>query len=121
MLAMLRALGCRGPDSAGVAIFGPPGEAGLRIRAPEGADTDDIIAGLQSIGVAPYRHYRNGVIDALPAKGEIPQFIEQEIEEEEAESEDDPYQESDEALPDDAEERVINRNPSREGGAFDEV
>jgi hypothetical protein len=60
-------------------------------------------------------------IDALPAKGEIPQSIEQEIEEEEAESEDDPYQESDEALPDDAEERVINRNPSREGGAFDEV
>ena len=60
-------------------------------------------------------------IDALPDKGEIPQSIEQEIEEEEAESEDDPYQESDEALPDDAEERVINRNPSREGGAFDEV
>ncbi|TQN63038.1 hypothetical protein FLX27_04190 [Agrobacterium tumefaciens] len=60
-------------------------------------------------------------IDALPAKREIPQSIEQEIEEEEAESEDDPYQESDEALPDDAEERVIDRNPSREGGAFDEV
>ncbi|MFK3778238.1 hypothetical protein [Agrobacterium sp. NPDC089420] len=60
-------------------------------------------------------------IDVLPAKGEIPQSIEQEIEEEEAESEDDPYQESDEALPDDAEERVIDRNPSREGGAFDEV
>jgi hypothetical protein len=60
-------------------------------------------------------------IDALPAKGEIPQSIEQEIEEEETETEDDPYQESDEALPDDAEERVINRNPSREGGAFDEV
>lgn len=60
-------------------------------------------------------------VDALPAKGEIPQSIEQEIEEEEAESEDDPYQESDEALPDDAEERVINRNPAREGGAFDEV
>ncbi|CUX28464.1 MULTISPECIES: hypothetical protein [Rhizobium/Agrobacterium group] len=60
-------------------------------------------------------------IDALPAKGEIPQSIEQEIEEEEAESEDDPYQESDEALPDDAEERVIDRNPSREGGTFDEV
>lgn len=60
-------------------------------------------------------------VDALPAKGEIPQSIEQEIEEEEAETEDDPYQESDEALPDDAEERVIDRNPSREGGAFDEV
>ena len=60
-------------------------------------------------------------IDALPAKGEIPQTIEHDIEEEEADSEDDPYQESDEALPDDDEERVINRNPSREGGAFDEV
>lgn len=60
-------------------------------------------------------------IDALPAKGEIPQSIEHDIEEEEAESEDDPYQESDDALPDDDEERVINRNPSREGGAFDEV
>ena len=60
-------------------------------------------------------------VDALPSKGEIPQSIEQEIEEEEAETEDDPYQESDEALPDDAEERVINRNPSREGGAFDEI
>ncbi|WP_144575246.1 hypothetical protein [Agrobacterium sp. DE0009] len=60
-------------------------------------------------------------IDALPAKGEIPQSIEHDIEEAEAESEDDAYQESDEALPDDDEERVINRNPSREGGAFDEV
>ncbi len=60
-------------------------------------------------------------MEELPAKGEIPQTIEQEILEEEVETEDDPYQESDEALPDDAEERVINRNPSREGGAFDEV
>ena len=60
-------------------------------------------------------------IDALPAKGEITQSIEHEIEGEVAASEDDPYQESDEALPDDAEERVIDRNPSREGGAFDEV
>jgi len=29
--------------------------------------------------------------------------------------------ESDEALPDDLEERAIRRNPSREGGTFDEV
>ena len=60
-------------------------------------------------------------IDDLPAKGEIPQQFEHELMEEEAESEDDPYQESDEALPDDEEERVIDRNPSREGGAFDDV
>ncbi|MDQ1185477.1 hypothetical protein [Agrobacterium larrymoorei] len=60
-------------------------------------------------------------VEELPAKGEIPQELEHEIEEDELETEDDPYQESDEALPDDEEERVINRNPSREGGAFDEV
>ncbi len=60
-------------------------------------------------------------IEEFPAKGEIPQELEHEIEEGELETEDDPYQESDEALPDDAEERVIDRNPSREGGAFDKV
>lgn len=60
-------------------------------------------------------------VEELPAKGEIPQELEHKIEEDELETEDDPYQESDEALPDDAEERVIDRNPSREGGAFDEV
>lgn len=59
--------------------------------------------------------------DELPSRGEIPQSIENELLEEEAETEDDPYQESDEALPDDAEEKVIDRNPSREGGAFDDV
>jgi hypothetical protein len=60
-------------------------------------------------------------VEELPAKGEIPQELEHEIEEDELDTDDDPYQESDEALPDDAEERVIDRNPSREGGAFDEV
>ena len=59
--------------------------------------------------------------DELPSRGEIPQSIENELLEDEAETEDDPYQESDEALPDDAEEKVIERNPSREGGAFDDV
>lgn len=32
----------------------------------------------------------------------------------------DNYQESEEVLPDDREERSISRNPSREGGRFDE-
>jgi hypothetical protein len=59
--------------------------------------------------------------DELPSRGEIPQSFENELLEEEAETEDDPYQESDEALPDDEEEKVIDRNPSREGGAFDDV
>lgn len=60
-------------------------------------------------------------VDDLPAEGELSQQVEKELREEESESEDDAYQESDEALPDDMEERVIDRNPSREGGAFDEV
>lgn len=40
----------------------------------------------------------------------------------EAEEDDDnPYQESDEALPDDEEEKVIERNPWREEVIFDDV
>ncbi len=39
----------------------------------------------------------------------------------EEENDDNPYQESDEALPNDAEEAAIRRNPSREGGRFDET
>jgi hypothetical protein len=37
------------------------------------------------------------------------------------EDDDNSYQESDEALPDDAEEKVIDRNPSREETLFDDV
>ncbi len=60
-------------------------------------------------------------VDDLPEDGELSQQIEQELREEEAETDDDPYQESDDALPDDVEEKVLDRNPSREGGKFDEV
>jgi len=45
-----------------------------------------------------------------PLEGDLPE-----------EDDDNPYMESDEALPDDLEERAIRRNPSREGGTFDEV
>jgi hypothetical protein len=37
------------------------------------------------------------------------------------EDDDNPYQESDEALPDDTEEAAISRDPSKEGTRFDEV
>ncbi len=37
------------------------------------------------------------------------------------EGEDNPYMESDEALPDAEEEEVLRRNNAREGGRFDEV
>lgn len=38
-----------------------------------------------------------------------------------AEDDDNPYQDSDDALPDDAEEAAIGRDPARRGGPFDEV
>ncbi|WP_284776797.1 hypothetical protein [Agrobacterium sp. lyk4-40-TYG-31] len=60
-------------------------------------------------------------VDDLPEDGELSQQIEQELRDEEAETDDDPYQESDDALPDDDEEQVLDRNPSMEGGKFDEV
>ncbi|SCX19380.1 hypothetical protein [Agrobacterium rosae] len=60
-------------------------------------------------------------VDDLPEDGELSQQIEQELRDEEAETDDDSYQESDDALPDDVEEKVLDRNPSREGGKFDEV
>ncbi|TGP53974.1 hypothetical protein EN873_12525 [bacterium M00.F.Ca.ET.230.01.1.1] len=37
------------------------------------------------------------------------------------EDDDNAYQESDEALPDDEEERALSRDPSKEGSHFDEV
>jgi len=37
------------------------------------------------------------------------------------EDDDNPYQDSDAALPDDLEERVISRNPGKEGSRFDEI
>ncbi len=42
VLGMLRALGCRGPDSAGVALFGAPhdGSFALRVKLGEGADLE---------------------------------------------------------------------------------
>lgn len=37
------------------------------------------------------------------------------------EDDDNPFQESDEALPDEAEERALDRDPSREGSRFGEI
>ncbi|WP_027165487.1 hypothetical protein [Mesorhizobium sp. WSM3224] len=50
----------------------------------------------------------NGAADA--AEVELPE-----------ENDDNAYQNSDEALPDDEEERVLSRDPSKEGSRFDEV
>lgn len=55
-----------------------------------------------------------------------PEIAELEGEEEQSgdlpeEDDDNAYQNSDEALPDDLDERVISRDPSKEGGRFDEI
>ena len=60
LLAMLQALGCRGPDSAGVAILGPPSDGGLHLSIPAGRSRDEVVAALRPVGVAPHRDYGNG-------------------------------------------------------------
>ena len=58
ILGMLRALGCRGPDSAGVALYGTPsdGRFAVRVKVGEGGDlrshTRQIAAHIESINGA---------------------------------------------------------------------
>src|SRR5437762_8839556 len=42
LLDMLQALSCRGPDSAGVAVFGPSAELRLHLSAPAGVGPDAV-------------------------------------------------------------------------------
>jgi glutamate synthase domain-containing protein 1 len=65
MLAMLKALACRGPDSAGMALFGPRDEWHLRVGVPAGMEIDSVITLLRQAGASVCRDYRNGVYDAL--------------------------------------------------------
>lgn len=44
VVGMLRALGCRGPDSAGVALFGPRADGWLlQVKLPETGDIDAVV------------------------------------------------------------------------------
>jgi glutamate synthase domain-containing protein 1 len=70
LLAMLRALGRRGPDSTGVALYGAAHDARLRLSPPAGPE--DATAALRAIGVTPYRTHPDGTIDAfLPAGADL--------------------------------------------------
>jgi glutamate synthase domain-containing protein 1 len=72
LLAMLQALSCRGPDSAGVALFGPPGDWHLRLSAPAGWTDDSVSTVLRELDVAVIRHYGNSVSDGrLTAKTDV--------------------------------------------------
>lgn len=63
LLAMLEALGCRGPDSAGVALFGSETDPHLRLAAPPGMNADACADALRDQVLSLRRHYDNGVCD----------------------------------------------------------
>jgi glutamate synthase domain-containing protein 1 len=65
ILALLQALSCRGPDSAGVALFDTRNEWRVRVSVPGGMDPDAASAALCELGVVVQGHYRNGVYDLL--------------------------------------------------------
>jgi glutamate synthase domain-containing protein 1 len=64
LLGMLQALSCRGPDSAGVALFGPPADWHLRLSVPADPGPDVVRSRLKELGAGVSRHYGNGVYDA---------------------------------------------------------
>ena len=63
LLDMLQALSCRGPDSAGVALFGRPAALQLRLSLAPEIDPAFVTKILASEGVTVRRHYDNGVYD----------------------------------------------------------
>ncbi len=88
-----------GPEAADDGIGERPGLASV--------DWDEV----QSASVTPERPSdgMSGLAEPDP-DGELP-----------GEDEDNPFMDPDEALPDDREERVLRRDPGKEGGRFDEV
>lgn len=58
--------------------------------------------------------------DSIPQNGDLRYDVEQDAEAP-GEDDDNPYQNSDEALPGDREEAAIERDPSKEGGRFDGI
>lgn len=64
LLTMLQALSCRGPDSAGVALFGGRGEMRLRLSVPPDTERQTLNDALHEEGLTIVRSYRSGVHDA---------------------------------------------------------
>lgn len=63
LLSMLQALSCRGPDSAGVALFGGRGEMRLRLSVPPGTGWERLRDALEPEGLTVMCSYRTGVHD----------------------------------------------------------
>jgi glutamate synthase domain-containing protein 1 len=64
LLTLLQALACRGPDSAGVALFGGGGEARLRLRLSQKIAATTLSDILHEEGLLLLRSHRGGVHDA---------------------------------------------------------
>src|SRR6266849_10962085 len=79
LLTMLQALSCRGPDSAGVALFGPPAEWHVRLSVPASLEPDAVGAELREVGLAPFHHYDNGVYDAMFLSGADSATLEEKV------------------------------------------
>ncbi|HLJ96748.1 MAG TPA: hypothetical protein VKU02_26480 [Gemmataceae bacterium] len=79
LLTMLQALSCRGPDSAGVALFGPPGEWHMRLSVPAGLEPDKMATAFRDMGLVPVHDHGNGVYDAMLASGGDARTLEEKI------------------------------------------
>lgn len=84
LLAMLQALSCRGPDSAGVAVIGPPLSGwALNVKLPENIPQDkgaaSILEGLKDL-VAVLRHEIEGAYLHLEVAGTVePALLEERL------------------------------------------
>lgn len=64
LLTLLQALACRGPDSAGVALFGGGGEPRLRLRLPSVFEKTALSDALHEEGLMLLHSYSGGVHEA---------------------------------------------------------
>jgi glutamate synthase domain-containing protein 1 len=84
LLAMLQALSCRGPDSAGVAVFGQPlARWILQVKLPEDLDPEQscarILAAVRDTAII-VRHERDGACFRLEAEGTAdPALVEKQV------------------------------------------
>jgi glutamate synthase domain-containing protein 1 len=69
VLAMLRALGCRGPDSAGIALFHLPAGWQVRFSVPSRFAPGTVNEAAHALGLVLVRDHGNGVFDTSAPGG----------------------------------------------------
>lgn len=91
-------------------------------RKPDGHEDEGARSEGPALEQQDWEAIESGAItpDSLPENGDFRYDAEPSSEAPE-EDDDNAYQNSDEALPDDGEEATLTRNPAREGSRFDEV